>query len=319
MGLKLMSRKIDDKTYLGLLLQSLNVDDLKQICRDFEIKGFSSLTKGKIVEFIIDSLSEEEHKDVINQKELEIVSSGIDLALKKINGEDREKITNFKIVNPNEHEIEIYFKGFNWEVTSFLSINDQTINNPERDCDCKIGASMGFCSHFWVGFIFSLKQEYFKISDWTLTVLPENFKEKIKSIKIRSDFKEQEEGKESKIQLIDESSENFALMESVGKTITVYESEITSSEEKEQDFQGNITKYYIISLKSVKFGPKIERKSDFREEDIKNVDKLNLRISDKLFSDNNLKIGDKISGNGKLERDNFLGPIVKNIKKISKI
>ena len=34
---------------------------------------------------------------------------------------------------------------------------------------------MGFCNHFWVGFIFSLKEKYFTLSDWTLTPIPSDF------------------------------------------------------------------------------------------------------------------------------------------------
>ena len=88
MGVKKIRRKIDDRTYLGYLLQSLNVNELKQICRDFEIKGFSRLKKSELIEFILDSSAEEEMKELILQKELDIISKEIDLAIDKINGED---------------------------------------------------------------------------------------------------------------------------------------------------------------------------------------------------------------------------------------
>ena len=84
-----MNRKIDDKTYLNYLFQSLKLDDLKQICRAFQIKGFSKLKKTELIEFILDSLAEEEISDVIKNRELEIISSEIDLALKKINGDTK--------------------------------------------------------------------------------------------------------------------------------------------------------------------------------------------------------------------------------------
>ncbi len=87
-----MKRKIDNRKYLNYLLQSLSVDDLKQVCRDFEIKGYSKLKKSDLAEFILDSLSEEELEDLIKQKELDIISDGVNLAFKKINGEDRENI-----------------------------------------------------------------------------------------------------------------------------------------------------------------------------------------------------------------------------------
>ena len=66
--MRLIARKINDSTYLKYLLQSLNVDELKGICRSFSIKGFSSKKKAELIEFILTSLSEEEVKDVIKDK-----------------------------------------------------------------------------------------------------------------------------------------------------------------------------------------------------------------------------------------------------------
>jgi hypothetical protein len=316
-----MKRKVNDRTYLNYLLYSLNVDDLKEICRDFNIKGFSKLKKSELINFILDSLAEEEIKELINQKELEVISEGIDLALKKINYEDRENIVEIRIVNPVEHEVEILFKGWNWDTTSFLSIRSENIDDPERDCDCRIGAAMGFCSHFWVGFIFSLKQEFFKLKDWNLTILPPDFEEKVKNIVLSTQpGLEKEGGVPKSVTLIDESSEDFLINEFLDKSITVYEGKISNLEKKEQDFQGNITVYYIITLKDVKFGPKIQRKSDFKEENLRLVESLNLRLSEKLYSENELEKGNRVSASGKLSKDNFLKLyIVKNIRKIEKL
>ncbi len=170
-----MNGEIDDRTYLKYLLQSLNADGLKQICRDFGIKGFSKFKKSELIDFVLDSLAEEEQKDLLDQKEGDIISKEINTAIKKINGEDRESITEIKVVNDKNHEIELKFKGFNWDSSSYLSITSKNIHDPERDCDCRVGSNMGLCNHFWVGFIYSLKRNYFKLSDWKLTPLPKNF------------------------------------------------------------------------------------------------------------------------------------------------
>jgi len=310
-----LSKKLDDRTYLSYLLQSLNVDSLKQICRDFDIVGFSKLKKLELIEFILDSLAEEEYKVLLKQKELEIISSEINLAIKKIRGEDRETIENIKLINEEEHEIELAFKGFNWEVKSYLSITPKNINNPERDCDCRIGSNMGFCNHFWVGFIISLKEGYFKLSDWKLTVLPPDFKNTIDTIQISLT---PTKGDDQSISIYDENAEDFKLQKYIDNSVSIYEGEITKIEEKQQVFQEITTTYYLITLKNIKFGPRIEKKSDFREEDIESADILHLRISEKLYNENDLKIGKKLSVNGKLTKDNFLKLfIVKNIRKIS--
>ena len=310
-----MSRKIDDRTYLMYLLQYFNVDNLKQICREFGIKGFSKLKKAELIDFILDSLAEEEMAELLKKREVEIVSDGIKVALKKINGEDpRESIGRIKIVNPEEHEIEILFKGMSWEITSFLSITEKNIGNPERDCDCRIGSNMGFCNHFWVGFIYSLKQNWFKLKDWTLTQLPEDFAQKIKAIKIATTATsgDRTEG----TGLVDESSNGFQMMGLVNTSVTVYEGEITGIVEKQAEFQGNVTTFYIVSLKNLRFGPRITKKSDFKEEDVKEAEELKLRVSHKLHDDTNLENGMKLKFNGKLEKDSAWGFIVKNVRKI---
>ena len=46
-------------------------------------------------------------------------------------------------MTPEEHEVEIVYKGFNWEVTSYLSITLENIHDPERDCDCRIKSLPG--------------------------------------------------------------------------------------------------------------------------------------------------------------------------------
>ncbi|UCC20992.1 MAG: Rho termination factor N-terminal domain-containing protein [Promethearchaeota archaeon] len=314
-----MNRKLDDKTYLKYLLMYLNNDDLKQICRDFEIKGFSKLKKSELIDFILDSLAEEELKQLLQQKENEIISAGIDLAIKKINGEDRESVAEIKIVNPSNHEIELKFKGWNWEAESYLSINPKNIGNPDRDCDCRIGANMGFCSHFWIGFIFSLKQNWFKIEDWTLTALPDDFKQKISKIKLaETQVGDKGDQKQKTAVLIDGSSSGAKLLKYLDSSITVYDADITEIIERESEFQGNITIFYIASLENLKLGPKLKKPTDYSEEDTELIEKLKVRLSEKLQNENSFKKGDKVNFSGKLIKDNFWGYTVKNVRKISR-
>ncbi|MHA1669783.1 MAG: hypothetical protein ACTSV5_04300 [Promethearchaeota archaeon] len=306
-------RKIDDRTYLSYLLQSFNMENLKNTCKEFGIKGYSKFKKNDLVKYLLDSLSEEEINSFIKDKELDLISMGIQSAIEMIKGTYRESIKDIKIINPNNHEVEFTFKGMNWETKSFLSITKENVGNPERDCDCRIGSEMGFCGHFWVGFIFSLKRDYFKLSDWNLTVLPDNFNLMIKDIKISAPSTDSK----APIKLIDESSDGSEFLNLEGKSITVYEGEIANIERKEQVFQENITIYYLISLINVRIGPRPKKKSDYKEEDIIEANELAIRISEKLQGENNLKIGNKIKINGKLTRDSFLRLyLVKNVRKI---
>ncbi|MHA1478364.1 MAG: hypothetical protein ACTSPU_09210, partial [Promethearchaeota archaeon] len=239
------------------------------------------------------------------QKEGDIISKEINTALKKINGEDRESITDIKVVNDKNHEIELKFKGFNWESGSYLSITSENILDPERDCDCRVGSNMGLCNHFWVGFIYSLKKNYFKLSDWKLTTLPNDFTKNVENIVIK-------DGK-----LINESAPSSLLVKH--KRITVYEAEITDIEEKEDDFQGNITIYYLITLKDIEFGPQLKKKSDYRKEDLENLDELKIRVSENLYSSDKFKLTDKITCNGGVNKDRFFGFMLKRVTGLKKL
>lgn len=313
-----MTRKIDDGKYLKYLFQSLGVKELKEVCKDYNLRGYSKLKKIELIDFIKDSLSTEEISDLIKKKELDIISEEIDLAIKKINGEERETIQNIKNVNPKTHELELNFKGFNWETESYISITDKNIEDPGRDCDCRTGANLGFCSHFWVGFIYSLKEGYFKLEDWELTPLPADFEKRVKEIKIEVKESEKEEGEEA-VTLINYGSDDAILMKMNGESVTIYEGEIKNLEKKESEFQGNITIYYLITLENVKVGPRVKKK-DFKQEDVELVEKLMVRVSERLQEDKGLQIGDKINFNGRLDKDNFLRAfIVKNVRKIDKI
>jgi hypothetical protein len=310
-----MKREIEDRKYLRYLLQSLNKDDIKQICRDYAIRGYSKYNKVDLIEFVLDSLAMEEIQKVINEKEEQIISKEFNTALDIINGKARESLEKISIVNPDRNEIELSFKGFNWTVGSFLSITKNNIENPMRDCDCRSGSNMGLCEHFWVGFIFSLKKGFFDLSEWSLTPFPEKFKERIDSITISFQDEEQESKEEQTAILIDENSDTSQLMEYIGSRITVLESEIDEVLKQESEFQEIITVYYVLKVKNAKFVPQVDKKSDVEDEEIVEVESLNIRISENAYETIKPQEGDKFGCNGAVNRDNFWGFILKRATK----
>ncbi len=317
-----MTRKVDVRTYLNYLLQYLNVEDLKQVCRYFKINDVLNFKKSELIDFITESLTEEEIGNLLEQKELEIISDGIEVAINKIQEEDPESIIEINITDPDKHKIEILFRGISWETNSFLSITGDNINNPERGCDCRSSLNKGFCNHFWIGFIFSLKQDYFKLSDWSLTPLPEDFEEKIKSIKITyyPQYIVDDEPSLRQISLIDEGYNGFQLNK--GASVTIYEGEITEIVEKQSveraqfhdlysdEYLERLRKegltYYMVLLKNLKIGPRVSRKNDFLDE-IKDKNILKLKTGKRTIKDNKLEIKDKISAKFKISRDYFWG------------
>ena len=105
-----------------------------------------------------------------------------------INGKGREFLKSIKIKNSKNHEIQIDFKGYKWEVSSSIAITKENLVDPERDCGCRVGSESGLCPHFWIGFIISVKQGFLNIEDWIMTKLPSNFKKQLENITIKQKY-----------------------------------------------------------------------------------------------------------------------------------
>ena len=163
---------------------------------------------------------------------------------------------------------------------------------------------MGFCNHFWVGFIFSFQQGYFKLSDWTLTSLPEDFEKRVKNIKAVSKD-------DSEYRLIDEGSEDAILDEYINERVFIHEAELSKFEEKEQEWQGHTSTYFLNTLKDVFISP-LEKMDDIRE-----LNELLIRISDNAYEKFKLKQGQLISCRGTVNLDSVQK--IKMLKRVSSI
>jgi len=167
------NRSIEDDKYLVYLLATLGIKDLKTICRDHTIKNYSELKKHELVKHIILNLSNEEQRDYLIENELDIIALNISKAKTLIAGNDKqEKIKSIDFKENRDNEIEIKFQGIHWKSESYISICKENIDDPDRDCDCKFGEAQGFCKHFWIGFIESIKKGYLDLKNWRLTQLP---------------------------------------------------------------------------------------------------------------------------------------------------
>lgn len=172
-------RKISIIKYLKYLLNSLETSELKEICTNYNMQC-SKLDRNSLIKLIRSSLTDEEERDVINDKEMTFIPEAIKKAFKLLENKQSE-INEIKVVDADTNEVEFRFKG---RPLFYISITPDNIDNPDRDCNCSIGSSMGFCNHFWVGVLYSLKQGYFDASDWTLTPLPDDLMDDIKQLKL---------------------------------------------------------------------------------------------------------------------------------------
>ena len=142
----------------------------------------------------------------------------------------------------------------------------------------------------------------------------DDFEEKIKSIKISTATKGE---KTSEVSLIDEDSPGYKLLQQ--DRVTIYEGKIEEIVEKQSDFQGNITIYYLITIKDAKIGPQLKKVSDKNEEEIFSLDKVLLRVSDKKFNKVKVEVGDKITCNGGPDQDRILGIMLKRVTAFKKL
>jgi len=179
-------RIVRDKDYLLYLLQSLTISDMIGLCKQFNIRSYSNLTREKLVKYIPNSLLEFETRDAIRKIEKDVISNGLKnaiISLKNIfKTEDYEKI-QVSLIGDTILEI----TTTNWDnrkIKSTLHLNPSNLDNHNRHCQCKIGRKMGFCTHFWYGIIFAFKAGLFHLSEWTLTILPKNLEEILDMIQI---------------------------------------------------------------------------------------------------------------------------------------
>ncbi|MFO7794823.1 MAG: hypothetical protein ACQERB_00185 [Promethearchaeati archaeon] len=172
-------RSIDTDPFLKYLFQSLTTDQLKDIFREHDIKGYSSLKKDDLIGLLLLNLSQEEKIEWLRRNELKIITEELQKAIDILFHHSKETLSEIKVTNNSRNEIEARFKGSKLETTNFLSITKDNIANPDRDCDCRTGSSMGFCPYFWIAFLKAFQLGYFQLNDWKLTQLPYHFKKAI--------------------------------------------------------------------------------------------------------------------------------------------
>jgi hypothetical protein len=179
-------REVSDRDYFSYLLTSLNKDEMKQICRENGIRGYSYLRRNELIRLVERSLSDEARHLVIKNNEREIMQKAINLAFNKIYLNENERLESITVVDEEAHKLQLKFVGFGWQIESSLSITSTNMHDPERSCGCQIGRNMGFCNHFWVGFIFSVKKGWLNPNDWTLTPLLADFSQKVDDLSIEN-------------------------------------------------------------------------------------------------------------------------------------
>ncbi|KKL26537.1 hypothetical protein LCGC14_2394300 [marine sediment metagenome] len=111
-----IKRKIDDKDYIHQLLKLKTKVQLKQICRDYKIKGFSKYNVVELIDFVHNSLTEEQLEKIFeipeNLKYSKEFNSDSDRELDKIYEIIKDIYPEYRAVNIEKQDFkQIDVKG----------------------------------------------------------------------------------------------------------------------------------------------------------------------------------------------------------------
>ncbi len=156
---------MQDSEFIDLILHAFPLDDLKNLCRENNLKGFSRFKKAELVPFIKTSLAEEELSKILSAQGQLVLEKTIDLAVAIATGKEiREKLREITDIAGN---ISLDFKGLQW--TQATTVKDPPRGDalPTWTCTCRTAQDGGICTHFYIAAV-SLNQ----LHGWSLSSMP---------------------------------------------------------------------------------------------------------------------------------------------------
>ncbi len=151
--------------FIPLILHAFPLEDLKVLCREHNLKGFSRFKKAELVPFIQTSLAEEELTKVLVTQGQQVMEKTIDLAVAIATGKEiREKLRE---ITDAGGIISLDFKGLQWTQATTVKDPSKGDTLPIWTCTCRTAQDGGVCSHFYIASV-SLNQ----LHGWSLNSLP---------------------------------------------------------------------------------------------------------------------------------------------------
>jgi len=171
-----------------IYLLAFTKPDLKEICKLYKIKGFSSLNKDQLIDLILKTIPKNTFGLFLNDIEKKSLNTIMSLIPKYFLKENPTKLDSLHFDEKNS-TLSLKFKGFRWEIntnTHFLNLykNDEPLRF-HFNCPCEYAKDGGLCSHFWLGMIWTFQKFSLSTSRWNKTYLPEIFND----LRNKLDFK----------------------------------------------------------------------------------------------------------------------------------
>ncbi|TFF87864.1 MAG: hypothetical protein EU550_02440 [Promethearchaeota archaeon] len=305
---------------LGILFNSINMDELKDLIRDYndycvkndmkenKIKGYSKYKKSELADFVIMSLPDDEKKRILKKLEESTIKGlyqgGMDLFAGK---DSRESIKEKKEMIKPEKGYIYKIKGFNWEnETNIFLTKDNRIEG--FDCTCRSGQYGGLCIHFFAGLIDLIKEKvidpdslefFFRMP----TVDVEKIEEKEDKI----------EGKAEKIIQAPNIEKIANLKDNENNKVYISDAKILEINNFQSKYQDHVSTTYILTVEGGLVASDNKKSTEKIE-----FEKINARCSENAMNKYKLKVGDKISFNGRFKKHNRFGFLIQNIRKFTK-
>lgn len=157
----------------------LTIADLKTLCKDYQVSGFSKLKKAELIDVLLESLQvRDDFAKIVSQLEEKAINTAFEKSLNILKGTAGEKITRF-IADEEAGSVNVVYRGFKWKIRTELSIRNLTTKSDPLDfdfaCRCQTGQNGGFCEHLWIPLLWFFQKYELDLSRWDASALPGEF------------------------------------------------------------------------------------------------------------------------------------------------
>lgn len=164
----------DEQVYLvESVLHGLTVDELKYICREHMLCGYS-VPKAQIIDLIVGELGDDELLSLAGEMEKLIVEREFALVGEYLSGRNATRLTSIAL---HGDVVTAHFDGFSWDVNTKVVLSPGPDLGFSIDCSCKRSREGVLCSHFWTCLCFYFGKKMIEPSTWQKTSLPDGFEE----------------------------------------------------------------------------------------------------------------------------------------------
>ncbi len=175
---------------LRCYLMELTLPSLKNYCKEFHLRGFSSLNKTKIIQLLIDGAPPDKKKELLGHLQLETAEEEYRLIGWLFHYDFKFPIKQIEIIEQNK-DVKIkaqfgkplyMYKNIPqiYSTVIFINLNDPTsIIGAKGKCTCDFAKKGLMCRHQWVCIALAFQRNQLEMKRWIAPPLPQKLKQAI--------------------------------------------------------------------------------------------------------------------------------------------